>query len=69
MNIHDLRKTYPNSWLLEYIEKCKSKEIIIGKELMMMLDILLSHFDNPDLRFDTSESDIRIKFIEKECKH
>ncbi len=69
MNIHDLRKTYPNSWLLEYIEKCKSKEIIIGKELMMMLDILLNHFDNPDLRFDTSESDIRIKFIEKECKH
>lgn len=69
MNIHDLRKTYPNSWLLEYIEKCKSKEIIIGKELMMMLDILLSHFDNPDLRFDTSKSDIRIKFIEKECKH
>lgn len=69
MNIHDLRKTYPNSWLLEYIEKCKSKEIIIGKELMMMLDILLSHFDNPDIRFDTSESDIRIKFIEKECKH
>lgn len=69
MNIHDLRKEYPNSWLLEYIEKCKTKEIIIGNELMMMLDILLSHFDNPDLRFDTSESDIRIKFIEKECKH
>lgn len=65
----DLRKQYPNSWLLEYIEKCKTKEIIIGQELMMMLDILLGHFDNPELRFDTSESDIRIKFIEKECKH
>ena len=67
--MNKLRKEHPNSWLLEYIEKCKAKEIIIGKELMMMLDILLSHFDNPDLRFDTSESDIRIKFIEKECKH
>lgn len=68
-NTSKLRNEYPNSWLLEYIEKCKSKEIIIGKELMMMLDILISHFDDPDLRFDTSESDIRIKFIEKECKH
>lgn len=68
-NTNKLRNEYPNSWLLEYIEKCKSKEIIIGNELMMMLDILLGHFDDPDLRFNTSESDIRIKFIEKECKH
>ena len=67
--VKELREQYQESWLLEYIDKCKSKEIIIGKELMMMLDILLSHFDNSDLKFDTSESDIRIKFIEKECKH
>jgi phage terminase large subunit-like protein len=67
--VKELRKQYPNSWLLEYTEKCKSKEIIIGNEIMMMLDILISHFDNPDIRFDTAESDLRIKFIEKECKH
>ncbi len=67
--VKELRELYPNSWLLEYTEKCKLKEIIIGNELMMMLDILISHFDNPDIRFDTAESDIRIKFIEKECKH
>lgn len=67
--LKELRTEYPNSWLLEYIEKCKTKEIIIGQELMMMLDSLLEHFDDPEIRFDTSESDIRIKFIEKECKH
>ncbi len=76
--IRELRKKYPSSFLLEYIEKCKTKEIIIGNELMMMLDILLEHFLNPnhlydelqsEIRFDTSESDKRIKFIEKECKH
>lgn len=66
---NELRKKYYESYLLEYIYKCKIKEIIIGKELMAMLDILLSHFDNPDIRFDMSESNIRIKFIEKECKH
>lgn len=68
-NLKESRVEYPNSWLLEYIEKCKTKEIIIGQELMTMLDILLGHFENPDIKFDTSESDKRIKFIEKECKH
>lgn len=67
--ISDLRNEYSNSFLLEYIEKCKSKDIIIGNELMQMLDILVDNFKNPELRFDTSESDVRIKFIEKECKH
>lgn len=67
--LNELRSKHPGSFLLEYIEKCKSGEVLIGNELMTMLDILLGHFDDPALRFDTSESDIRIKFIEKECKH
>lgn len=67
--VKELRNKHPSSFLLEYIDKCKTKEIIIGNELMTMLDILVSHFDNTNIRFDTSESDIRIKFIEKECKH
>ena len=57
------------SWLLEYIHKCKTGEIIIGHELMQMLDILLSHFDNPDIRFEMDQAHKRIKFIESECKH
>lgn len=76
-SILELRNKHPSSFLLEYIEKCKSGEILIGKELMMMLDILIGHFERPveiggeflDVTFDTAESDIRIKFIEKECKH
>lgn len=58
-----------HSWLLEYIEKCKSGEIIIGHELMQMLDILLSHFNNPEIVFDVSDAHKRIKFIESKCKH
>ena len=65
----ELMVRHPGSFLLDYIDKCKHKEIIIGKELMSMLDILLDNFEGPQLRFDTTESDIRIKFIEKECKH
>ncbi len=77
IDMKELRTQYSGSFLLEYIEKCKSGEIVIGKELMLMLDILLGHFSNPvnidgtfyEVSFDTSESDTRIKFIEKECKH
>jgi len=58
-----------HSWLLEYIGKCKSGEIVIGHELMQMLDILLSHFDNPDIKFEMEDAHKRIKFIESECKH
>jgi phage terminase large subunit-like protein len=64
-----------HSWLIEYIGKCKRGEILIGLELMAMLDILLGHLEDPTaifpdgITFDTSESDKRIRFIEKECKH
>ena len=64
-----LYKKHSGSYLLTYIKKCKEGEILIGNELMQMLDILLENFQNPDYRYDTTESDIRIKFIESECKH
>ena len=69
MNMNRLRSKYPDSYLLEYIEQCKSGDILIGHELMLMLDILLSHFDNPEIRFETADAIKRIHFIEKECKH
>lgn len=73
MNSHF--EKYPESYLLDYIEKCKAEDILIGHELMQMLDILIDHFENPTaifpcgIRFDTTDAHKRIKFIEKECKH
>lgn len=58
-----------HSWLLEYIHKCKIGEEVIGHELMQMFDILLSHFNNPDIKFETADAHKRIQFIESECKH
>lgn len=69
MITNDLYKRYPDSYLLDYIRKCKSGEIIVGNELIMMLDILIDNFQNPDLRFETEDAHKRISFIEKECKH
>jgi phage terminase large subunit-like protein len=67
--LQELRKQYPDSHLLEYIEKCKSGEILIGHELMQQLDLLLEHFDDPSIKIDFADSIKRIKFIEEKCKH
>ena len=67
--LNKLREEYPLSFLLEYIEKCKTSEIIIGKELMAQLDMLLDDIENPLYRFDVTGAHKRINFIERECKH
>lgn len=58
-----------HSFLMEYIQKCKSGEIIIGHELMQMLDILLSHLGDPGITIELEDAHKRIKFIETKCKH
>jgi phage terminase large subunit-like protein len=58
-----------NSYLIEYYEKCKRGDIIIGRELMTQLDMLMEDMKNPIYKFDPTEAHKRIKFIEKECRH
>jgi phage terminase large subunit-like protein len=58
-----------HSWLLEYIGKCKSGDEVIGRELMLMLDILLAHFDDPGIKIVFTDAHKRIKFIETQCRH
>lgn len=58
-----------HSFLLEYINKCKTGEILIGQELMQMLDVLLTHFEDPSIKIEFEDADKRIKFIETKCKH
>ena len=58
-----------SSYLVEYYEKCKSGEIIIGKELMKQLETLMCDMNNPIFRFEPDKAAIRKNFIEKECRH
>lgn len=67
--VKSLIHQYSDSFLFEYIYKCRTREIIIGKDLMAMLDILIDDMDNPLFRFNLSEAHKRIGFIENECKH
>lgn len=56
-------------YLEEYYAKCKSGEIIVGRELMMQLETLIEEIESPEIFFDIEASNKRIKFIEQECKH
>jgi phage terminase large subunit-like protein len=64
-----IQNVLPHSHLLEYINKCKSGDILIGQELMQMLDKLLEHFESPDIKIEFEDAEKRIKFIETKCKH
>jgi len=68
-NIIDFTYNGQYSFLLEYISKCKSGEIIVGHELMAQLDIFLTHFDDPLITINFEDAQKRIKFIETKCKH
>lgn len=64
-----IQNVLPHSYLLEYINKCKSGEIIIGQELMQQLDTLLGHFDDQEIKVEFGDAHKRINFIESKCKH
>lgn len=68
-NLNDLRQQYPDSWLLEYIDKCKSGEIIVGREIFQEFDILLGNFEDNSIHFELGDAHKRIKFIQTHCKH
>lgn len=57
------------SFLIEYYEKCKSGEIVIGRELMTQLQMLMDDMENPLFNFAPKKAEKRIRFIERECKH
>jgi phage terminase large subunit-like protein len=65
----DLKAKHEGSYLLEYYEKCKSGEIIVGRELMAQLDMLIEDMNNPALLIELADSAKRIKFIQTRCRH
>ena len=56
--------TKTNGFLEEYYQKCKSGEIVAGRELIMCLDRLIKDLDNPRYIYNTRDADIRLDFIE-----
>jgi phage terminase large subunit-like protein len=58
-----------SNYLLEYYEKAKNREIIIGQELMAVIEGLVKDLSNPRYVYDEKPGNLRIDFIEKFCRH
>lgn len=69
MTPHYTERSQHDSSLCEYITACGSGEIVIGREMVAMLEQLKADFDNPKYRYESADAQKRITFIESECKH
>lgn len=58
-----------HSYLIEYYIKIQLGEIVAGRELKQQLDNLIEDLENPAYIYDTTNSEFRIAFIERFCKH
>lgn len=57
------------NYFLEYYNKIKSGEILVGRELRTVIDRLYLDLSNPRYFFDLKAGSIRIDFIETFCRH
>ena len=63
------------SYIVEYYEKIKAGEIIVGNEMLLQLETLIKEIRDPiyqnieNIDIDFEESNKRIRFIETKCKH
>jgi len=57
------------NYLKEYYRQIKEGEILVGKELLTVLEGLIDDLNNPRYVFDENPGKIRIDFIETFCKH
>ena len=57
------------SYLVEYYNECRSGNIIVGNELMTMLENLIEDLEDEKYDYDTFDAEIRIDFVETFCKH
>lgn len=63
--IHLMKMNY----LVEYYNEIKTGQIIVGNELMTVIDGLVKDLEDPRYIFDENPGNLRIQFIEKFCKH
>jgi phage terminase large subunit-like protein len=57
------------NYLIEYYHKIQKGDILVGKELLTVLEGLIDDLNNPRYVFDEKAGKVRIDFIETFCKH
>lgn len=66
--LSDLAHQYPGDPLIEYMQKCRCGEIIVGHEMLQEFDIIERLFNNPEVTYEPDDANKRIRFIESKCK-
>ena len=61
--------TSEHSYIREYWEDIQSGRTIVGYYVKKQMERLIKELDDPKYKIDLAESEKRIKFIEKECRH
>lgn len=57
------------SYIRAYWEEIKSGKATVGYYIKRQMELLIADLENPNLQIDFAESEKRIRFIEKECRH
>ncbi len=57
------------SYIRAYWQDICEGRAIVGYYVRRQMELLIADLDNPDLRIDFADSDKRIRFIERECRH
>ncbi len=53
----------------KYWEEIQSGKAIVGYFVKRQVELLIADLENPNLQIDFAESEKRIRFIERECRH
>lgn len=56
--------TPDNSYLLEYHGRIEAGEIIVGRELWALLDMLHDDFHNDEYFYNTDDANLRMDFMQ-----
>ena len=57
------------SYIRAYWQEICDGKAIVGYYVKRQVELLIADLENPNLRIDFAESEKRIRFIEKECRH
>lgn len=57
------------SYIRAYWQEICDGKAIVGYYVKRQVELLIADLDNPKLKIDFAESEKRIRFIEKECRH
>lgn len=58
-----------DSYIRAYWQEIQSGKAIVGYYVRRQMQLLIDDLDNPELKIDFADSEKRIRFIERECRH